>query len=101
MYLRLLLLGGDDGFQFLLSALLAVGTVGSAGCGLGDLLCLLDCSLLDVGSIHFRGLNRESGLLLALTDNHKPAVQRIKSRAATAVCARICVASVVVECAFG
>lgn len=27
-----------------------------------------------------------SGLLLALTDNHKPAVQRIKSRAATAVC---------------
>ena len=46
--LRFLLFRGDDGFQFLLSALLAVGTVGGVGCGVGDLFCFLDGGLLDV-----------------------------------------------------
>jgi hypothetical protein len=60
-----LLFGGDDGFQFLLSALLAVGAVGCVGCGVGDLLCFLDGGLFDVGSIHFRKCLGTGALQLA------------------------------------
>jgi len=66
--LRFLLLGGDDGFQLLLSALLAVATVGSVGCGVGDLFCFLDGGLLDVGSIHFRRGVSYDALQLAGSD---------------------------------
>lgn len=66
--LRFLLVRGDDGFQLLLSALLAVGAVGSVGCGVGDLFCFLNGGLLDVRSIHFRrGLSYDA-LQLAGSD---------------------------------
>lgn len=48
--LRLLLLGGDDGLEFLLSALLPAVTVGCSS--VGYLLGLIDCGFLDIGPIH-------------------------------------------------
>jgi hypothetical protein len=75
-------------------------------CGVGDLLCFLDCGLFDVGSVHFRKCLDKVALQLAGSDglSVSGAVQtRIGSIRESGrgcwLCWNISVAGVVVECA--